>query len=240
MKPLPHSWERPIGRQCRLPKAVSALLLTAFLFTPAASLRATEGNPGDLSPDVQADVLRNAIVAAAKANDLKAALTAIDEYKKLKVEFPPALALVEAKAANQTGDAERALAALKVFLNHSERGSAPYKEALDLYPAYQRAAEDVEAQKRKVEAALKAERAAAQQRENARREQSIAHVKQACGDLLADAKEKTSKSVGCATGSMLDGFRCNPRDAKAAAARLAYNKCADATEPDGAKLVPVY
>jgi formylglycine-generating enzyme required for sulfatase activity len=101
----------------------------------------------DLPPEVQADIVRNKILAALDAKDLKGALAAIDEYKKLKVEFPSALALAEAKAASQAGEHERALAALKIFLQKSERGSGAYDEALALYPKYERAAKEVEAQR---------------------------------------------------------------------------------------------
>ena len=106
----------------------------------------------DLPPAVQADLLRNQIIAQAKANDADGVLVSLDQYHKLvdanKLEFPAPLSWIEAKAANDVGDSKRALAALTVFLRHADRGFAEYKQALALYPAYQQTAKSNDALER--------------------------------------------------------------------------------------------
>jgi hypothetical protein len=98
-----------------------------------------------LPPEVQADLLRQQIIesaqAAAKSHDYAPVLAHIDEYKKLKVSVPPALFLVESKAAAKTGDFLRAKTALESFLSVADRSSASYKEALSLYHQYVDAAQ---------------------------------------------------------------------------------------------------
>jgi hypothetical protein len=106
-----------------------------------------------VSPEVQKDLLRNKIMAAAQAKDFKATLEAIDEYRSLNGEFPPPLLLVEAKVAHALGDAPRALNALDAFMNSADRKSAQYHNALALYPSYKAAADT--ASKAKAEAAAK-------------------------------------------------------------------------------------
>jgi formylglycine-generating enzyme required for sulfatase activity len=94
-----------------------------------------------LTPSVQAELLRDKIVSQAKANDADGVLKSLDQYHKLvddnKLTFPPPLYLIEAKAAHDAGDANRALSALTEFLNKSEADSSGHKEALALYPQYQ-------------------------------------------------------------------------------------------------------
>ena len=95
-----------------------------------------------LAPSVQADLLRNQIVEQAKANNPEAVLATLDQYHKLVTDnnlmFPPPLYLIEAKAAHDAGVAQRALSALAQFLNSSDHSSAQYKEALALYPEYEK------------------------------------------------------------------------------------------------------
>jgi formylglycine-generating enzyme required for sulfatase activity len=59
----------------------------------------------------------------------------------LKMDFPPALLFVEAKAAEKTGDPGRAFAALEMFMKVADRKSEQYQQALALYPSYSAAAE---------------------------------------------------------------------------------------------------
>jgi hypothetical protein len=98
-----------------------------------------------LPPEVQADILRTKIINAVrnvdKTHDYRPILDAIAEYKKLAVPMPPILELVEAKAAKNTGDSRHSFDALKSVLAHAPRDSAPYKEALSLYPSYEASAE---------------------------------------------------------------------------------------------------
>jgi hypothetical protein len=91
--------------------------------------------------EVQADLLRNRISASARANDLKNALDAINEYKKLRIEVPPPILLVEAKAAHQSGDPLRAFTTLSAYLRSADRTSDGYRNALSIYPEYHVAAE---------------------------------------------------------------------------------------------------
>jgi hypothetical protein len=91
----------------------------------------------NLPPAVQADLLRDQIYAEAKALDFDGVLKSIDQYRKLALPFPPPLLWLEAKAAHDSGDAQRALHALEEFLATTERSSEKYKEALALYPTYQ-------------------------------------------------------------------------------------------------------
>jgi hypothetical protein len=94
-----------------------------------------------LAPAVQADLLRNQIIAQAKANNEDGVLAALEQYHKLvdanRLEFPVPLYWIEAKAAHDTGDSKRALSSLTQFLNMADHGSAEYKEGLALFPAYQ-------------------------------------------------------------------------------------------------------
>jgi formylglycine-generating enzyme required for sulfatase activity len=96
-----------------------------------------------LAPSVQAELLRDKIYTQAKANDADSVLKSLDQYHKLvddnKLTFPPPLYLIEAKAAHDAGDGDRALAALTEFLNKSEPDSSGHREALALYPQYEQA-----------------------------------------------------------------------------------------------------
>jgi hypothetical protein len=97
-----------------------------------------------LAPDVQADLLEDKIEAQAKSHDTDATLVSLDQYHKLtqdlQLVFPPPLYLIEAKAAHEAGDATRALSGLTEFLHRANRNSDEYKEALALYPQYERLA----------------------------------------------------------------------------------------------------
>jgi tetratricopeptide (TPR) repeat protein len=92
----------------------------------------------DLPVGVQAGLLRNEILDAAKVENLHEVLTDIDQYKQLKVDCPPALLLIEAKAAHKTNAPLRAFTALKSFLAVAQENSPSYNEALRLYPIYQK------------------------------------------------------------------------------------------------------
>src|SRR5215831_4999885 len=82
-----------------------------------------------LPPDVQADLLRNRILESIRNNDLPTTLDAIDQYKQIKIDFPPVFFVVEAKAAYATRDPRRAVKALEEYMKVADRQSAAYKEA---------------------------------------------------------------------------------------------------------------
>lgn len=99
-----------------------------------------------LSDDIRADILRAEIIKTAKGNgkghlDYAAILKGIDAYKKLDVEIPPPLFLVEAKAAHATFDSIRAIEALESFMMVADRKSPEYQQAVQLYPEYQTASQ---------------------------------------------------------------------------------------------------
>jgi len=112
--------------------------LVALLALAVATLDGSAGlAQSNLPVAVQVDLLRDQIYAAAKANDSEAVLGSIDKYKQLGVALPVPLLWIEAKAAHDSGDAQRALNALGDFLAKTDRSSEQYKEALALYPKYQ-------------------------------------------------------------------------------------------------------
>ena len=100
----------------------------------------------NLPDDVRADILRAQIIKDAQPNkkgrlDYAAILEAIDEYKKLDVEMPPPLLLVEAKAAHAISDPVRAIEALEAFMVAADRKSPEYQKAIQIYPDYQTASQ---------------------------------------------------------------------------------------------------
>ncbi len=120
---------------------VPAWLILAGALLPAHRTYAQAADePVQLAPDVHADVLRHEITTALSANDPARILSYIDEYHALGVEFPSDLLFVEAQAAETMGEAARALRALTLFMNKADRKSAPYQQAVTLYPAYAAAA----------------------------------------------------------------------------------------------------
>jgi hypothetical protein len=148
----------------------------------------------ELPVKVQADLLVNKVIAAAKGGDLQEVLADINQLKELKVDVPPPILLVEAKAAHTTGDPLRAFTALKAYLGVSHDDSKGYKEALALYPAYQRdAAPAIQQAKQKKEqeearsAEADRERAANeadhQRKELSARKDEIITVRSRCRDI---------------------------------------------------------
>jgi hypothetical protein len=159
-----------------------------FAITIAAPMAVLAAN-SSLPKQVQADLLRNQIVADVKTNNLQGALEAIDSYKKLKVPFPTPLSLIEAKVAYAAGDKIRAKKALEAFLKHVDRNSPQYQEALALYPAYQQAAEPLIAK-------------AAQERELARRRAAAkaqARRKQLAAEHQATLERLAAEPLNCAS-----------------------------------------
>ncbi len=120
--------------------ARSWLIVAAALLSSHWTCAQAAEEPVQLAPEVHADVLRNEITTALNANDSVRVLSYIDEYQALGVEFPSDLLFVEAQAAEKVGQAPRALKALTLFLNKTDRKSAPYKQAVTMYPAYVAAA----------------------------------------------------------------------------------------------------
>lgn len=124
--------------RCMAYRLISLITALCFFYLLGASHASAQSN---LPPAVQADLLRDQIYAEAKANDSEAVLRSIDQYKKLGVEFPTPLLWIEAKAAHDSGDAQRALRALGDFLAKTDRGTEQHKEALALYPQYLKSSE---------------------------------------------------------------------------------------------------
>jgi formylglycine-generating enzyme required for sulfatase activity len=168
----------------------------------------------ELPTKVQADLLRNKIIDAAKTNDLQGALMNIDEYKTLKVDFPPALLLVEAKAAHKTGDTLRALTALQSFLSVSQANSRTYEEALALYPTYQKDAAPALQKGQEAKDRAEQEKVAAEElQKQAERERLFAEQskKQAEQAKIADARTRIN-AVAAEIGNqmtLIPAHRCH-------------------------------
>jgi len=126
-------------RQCckSFIRAVTISVAQIVVFIIPSAIWAQQGP----APSVQADLLRDKIYAQAKANDVEAVLTSLDEYRKLSIPFPTPLLWIEAKAARESGDSKRALEALTAYLNRTDHNPDQYKEGLALYPSYKKEAE---------------------------------------------------------------------------------------------------
>jgi formylglycine-generating enzyme required for sulfatase activity len=187
--------------------------LSVFEVTHTKSVQAQ----AELPVKVQADLLRNKIIDAAKTNDLQGALRNIDEYKKLKTDFPPALLLVEAKAAHKTGDTLRALAALQSFLSVSQTNSRTYEEALALYPTYQKDAAPALQKVQEAKDRAEQEKLAAEElQKQAEREKLLAEQskRQAEEATIAAARTKISAVVAEIGNQMISipAHRCHIGD----------------------------
>jgi hypothetical protein len=117
-----------------------------FVITACMACASAAFAQSSLPDDVQADVLRAKIVKMAKVDgkghqDFAGILSSIDEYKKLDVDVPPVILLVEAKAAHANSDSVRAINALESYMMVADRKSQEYQQAVELYPEYQTAAE---------------------------------------------------------------------------------------------------
>jgi formylglycine-generating enzyme required for sulfatase activity len=156
--------------------AIACIFACVLSTTPGE----VQGQP-EFPPSVQADLLRNKILDAAKADDLSEVLADIDAYKRLKVDLPPVLLLIEAKAAHKTGDATRAESALAAFMKAADRNSPTYNQAIALYPEYARLAD-----------AAKKEDA---QRAEQERNQQAAEKARANKIAAAQAEEKRKKQL---------------------------------------------
>lgn len=121
------------------------IVLSAWLAAGHIGVAAGQASGPVLNPQVQADLLNRQVVEAYGTGSSSEVLGLIDQYRMLQakgVKIPPAILLVEAKAAASMQDSERALRALGEYLNAASKGDAGYEEALALYPRYQEA--DVE------------------------------------------------------------------------------------------------
>src|SRR5262245_8348660 len=91
----------------------------------------------DVPPQVKADLLTQQLTKAVKAKDNEAILSIAAEYEKIGVQAPPAVRWVEAKAADNTGNALRAFTALEQYFKTASRNDPRYREALALYEKVQ-------------------------------------------------------------------------------------------------------
>jgi hypothetical protein len=168
-------------------RLVMCIVGLSFLLSLSSAVSAQSA----LSPEVQKDLVRNKIMAAAERKDYKTTLQAIDQYRELKGDFPPPLLLVEAKSARQVGDALRAIGALTAFMNTADHHSAQYKNALALYPIYQHAAEPaLERQKEEQKQAEVEAQRLAQAREKE-------HQKRSAADAITTARRVSEKAAEC-------------------------------------------
>lgn len=158
-----------------------------------------------LPPQVQADLLRQKIITAVKRHDLKAVVSATEQYKKLGVAIPPVFLLVEAKAEFRLDESVRAFSTLQSFLENSNRKSKEYREAIHLYPIYQRAA--------KSRADAHAEAAATQALDEAKTAYQTKHYVKALSEL------KDAATTAPAGSPQLDQARSLLADYRTAATR---------------------
>lgn len=94
-----------------------------------------------LPVQVRVDLLRQKIFTASRHHDFKTVVTATEQYKALGVAMPPVFLFVEATAEYRLGDSVNAFLTLQAFLAAASRTSRSYREAIHLYPSYQRAAQ---------------------------------------------------------------------------------------------------
>lgn len=139
-------------------RVFQAILLCVWLAAGHIGMAAGQTSVPALNPQVQADLLNRQIVEAYRTANNRQVLSLIDEYRALRdkgIAVPPALLLVEAKAAASVQDSERALRALGDYLNAANRNDPGYQEALALYPRYQEAdAQRVQRERRNPSAAI--------------------------------------------------------------------------------------
>lgn len=116
----------------RLVVALTSICLVTIV------IGSTDSRAQDLPVSARADLLQRQIVGAIKAKHLAEALRLIDAYKALKVPVPPAIYLVEAKVAKQTGHDVRAFQATTNYLKTATRREPGYDNALALYTELER------------------------------------------------------------------------------------------------------
>lgn len=93
----------------------------------------------DLPPKVQADILRQQIVEAARNHQPQDVLSAAESYRALQtkgIQVPPGVFYLEATAADEMGDHLRAYDALIYYLKVASSADIYYRDALHLYPQY--------------------------------------------------------------------------------------------------------
>lgn len=98
-----------------------------------------------LPPQVQADILQNELIEQIKAKKFDDALATIDRYKALGVPVPLPIVWLEAKIAHSSGQNNRALNAIELYLGKAVEGGKKderYAEAIALYPKIQKAASE--------------------------------------------------------------------------------------------------
>jgi formylglycine-generating enzyme required for sulfatase activity len=139
-------------KRCKKVNAMKTCLRSAILAASIVlfALPCEVRSQATLAPSVQTDLLRDKIYAQAKTNDAEGVLVSLEQYHKLtdanNLAFPVPLLWLEAKAAHDSGDAQRALSALTGFLNRADHNSAEYKQGLALYPEYAQSAHVTSAQ----------------------------------------------------------------------------------------------
>ena len=94
---------------------------------------------------VRADILMVEIVETVQAGENARALELLSRYRALEREgheTPPRILFFEARVASETGDPQRALAALNAYLAKVDRDDEDYSEAVRMYAGLQRRAEE--------------------------------------------------------------------------------------------------
>lgn len=107
-----------------------------------AALPAAASAQANLPVEVRADLLQNRIIAHLESGELTEAKEALAEYRKLDIQMPITLILVDAKIAANLGEHGRAKSALEEYLGRAGRTATGYQEALTLYADAEKRAKD--------------------------------------------------------------------------------------------------
>ncbi len=123
----------------KLPRLVrdglKALALFVMLLAPLCPAYA------QLPPEVQADLLQDAIIEDIKGKNLAAARDNIAKYRALGVNVPPAIMMIDAKVAVALNEPLRAIKVLEDYFKKFGTKDSGYSKALELYKKIKRTAE---------------------------------------------------------------------------------------------------
>lgn len=123
--------------------------LCAMLLTTCSQVSA------QLPPEVQADLLQDAIIGNINQKDFAAAKGNIAKYRALGVNVPPAIMIIDAKVAVALKESLRAVKILQDYFKQYGTKDSGYQNALTLYkkikPALDQAAQEAEQAAQKIE-----------------------------------------------------------------------------------------